>query len=139
MIRFNCPGCGKAIKVDDASGGRTAKCRSCGQQIKVPPCLAPDAPPPFSGPLPKPNEPPPIPGQDILRAGRRSDTATESHAWVETNVQQGAVIGGWVCFAVALVCMFHDLMRLAREFNPGRSLLPFAGEENGPPLPTTET
>ena len=36
MIRFNCPGCGRAFQVDDSLAGKHAKCRACGQRMQVP-------------------------------------------------------------------------------------------------------
>jgi len=35
MIRFECPGCGKAFQVEDSAAGKSAKCNACGQQIEI--------------------------------------------------------------------------------------------------------
>ena len=36
MIQFQCPGCGKAFRVGDEKGGKTAKCPACGGMIQIP-------------------------------------------------------------------------------------------------------
>ena len=36
MIRFRCPKCDSKMEVDDAFGGRAARCSTCGQDLKVP-------------------------------------------------------------------------------------------------------
>ena len=39
----------------------------------------------------------------------QAQTASHQPAQVETNVKQGAIIGGWVCFGLGLICMFISL------------------------------
>jgi hypothetical protein len=37
MIRFECEHCGRAVRVDDAHGGRQGRCPHCGQVVSIPP------------------------------------------------------------------------------------------------------
>ena len=36
VIQFSCPSCANAIKVPAKYGGRTAKCKTCGHQLRIP-------------------------------------------------------------------------------------------------------
>jgi len=40
MIRFDCPGCGKSISVEDDAAGRKGACPVCGETVQVPPPAA---------------------------------------------------------------------------------------------------
>lgn len=40
---------------------------------------------------------------------QQAQPASPQSTQVETNVKQGAIIGGWVCFALGLICMFLSL------------------------------
>ncbi len=53
--------------------------------------------------------PPPLPSQEFVDAAKQEDQPVRPPHFVRTNVQQGAVIGGWVCFALAVVLMFISL------------------------------
>lgn len=46
MIHFNCPGCGKGIKVGDTAAGKNGKCPACGAALHVPQAPAADTPAP---------------------------------------------------------------------------------------------
>ena len=52
--------------------------------------------------LPAPTAPQPAPVQ-------QGQPASPQSAQVETNVRQGAIIGGWVCFGLGLISMFISL------------------------------
>lgn len=52
MIKFTCPHCQAAFNVEDQFAGRSGPCRSCQQQITIPPAASP--------PLLFDSEPPPI-------------------------------------------------------------------------------
>jgi predicted Zn finger-like uncharacterized protein len=36
MIQFSCPACGKQYQVSDDAAGRSAKCKRCGEILRVP-------------------------------------------------------------------------------------------------------
>ncbi len=36
-ITFNCPGCGKPLKIRDEMAGQTSRCNSCSAKLVVPP------------------------------------------------------------------------------------------------------
>lgn len=52
--------------------------------------------------LPAPVAPQPAPVQ-------QAQSSSPQPTQVETNVKQGAIIGGWVCFALGLICMVLSL------------------------------
>jgi len=49
MIHFQCPGCGKGIKVGDGAAGKDGKCPACGAAVHVPdaPGTVAQGPPPL--------------------------------------------------------------------------------------------
>jgi ubiquitin-protein ligase/DNA-directed RNA polymerase subunit RPC12/RpoP len=87
MISFSCDKCGKTFKVPDEYAGRTAKCKICGNGVKVPALHAESvaspepvlsavaasmpAPPPIErAPEPVVTPPPPAPGKIPMRTRR---------------------------------------------------------------------
>jgi DNA-directed RNA polymerase subunit RPC12/RpoP len=80
-IQFACARCGQHIAVDETGAGLTVQCPTCSHNLVVPapPAKAINNPPP-------PPLPPPVP---VVQKE------------IQTNVKQGALIGGWVCFMVA--------------------------------------
>jgi predicted RNA-binding Zn-ribbon protein involved in translation (DUF1610 family) len=79
-IKVECSNCGQHVLLDDFSLGQVFACPTCGQSITARPPVPRAAPPATTRPSP----------------------ATE----MQTNVKQGAAIGGWVCFGLASIIMF---------------------------------
>jgi hypothetical protein len=80
-IEFSCSNCGQHISVDESGAGLTAQCPTCSQNLVVPArTVEALLIPPLTPAVVIPKE-------------------------VQTNVKQGALIGGCVCFFVAAVCL----------------------------------
>jgi len=80
-IKVECSKCGQHVLVDDWSMGQTFACPTCGQSLTVPTAV-----PTATEPAPPRR---PVPTKEI-----------------QTNVKQGAALGGWVCFGLGSVFMF---------------------------------
>lgn len=57
MISFQCPTCGKPFSVPDAYAGRTARCKGCSNELKIPAAARSSIAPPVSAPSQSPAEP----------------------------------------------------------------------------------
>lgn len=45
MIEFNCPVCGRQIRIAEQHSGKTGRCKECGERIRIPEPPKPDIPP----------------------------------------------------------------------------------------------
>lgn len=79
-IKVECSNCGQHVLLDDFAAGQTFACPGCGQSISPRPAFASAPPPAVAVPV----------------------SARE----LQTNVKQGAAIGGWVSFGLAAIIMF---------------------------------
>jgi predicted RNA-binding Zn-ribbon protein involved in translation (DUF1610 family) len=41
MLRFKCPYCGKALKIEEIYAGKKGKCYACGKRMRIPQTAAP--------------------------------------------------------------------------------------------------
>lgn len=65
-----------------------------------------------------PIEPPPLPHPTAVPTRQRQSTdSPESSNPQQPQLKQGAVIGGWICFGIGLLCMFRSLW-LAPLYTP---------------------
>lgn len=78
-MKVECSNCGQHVLLDDWSAGQTFACPNCGQSITAQPATPRAAPPAAR----------PVPAKEI-----------------QTNIKQGAAIGGWVCFGLGSIFMF---------------------------------
>ncbi len=76
-ITFDCPSCGQHIEAPAAAAGRTVTCPNCKGPIKV------------AGVVPE------VTARPVVQ-----------QAEIKTNVKQGALIGGFVCFALGGLILF---------------------------------
>lgn len=90
---FDCPHCGQSLEAPEDMLGETIDCPSCGGKL--------DLPKPESSPPPRPRPQRPHPQHPQQRAQRKQP--------VETNVKQGALIGGVVCFVLGVIMMCVSL------------------------------
>ena len=101
---FDCPHCGQSLEAPEDMLGETIDCPSCGGKL--------DLPKPESSPPPRPRPQRPHPQHPQQRAQRKQP--------VETNVKQGALIGGVVCFVLGVIMMCVSLWTvIACAFVPG--------------------
>ena len=91
---ISCPHCGQHIAIDDSDFGHTADCPTCEGTIVLPD-------------VPEPKEKPLLASfvDDPQRKAEQKTTPSD----IRTNVKQGAIIGGSVCFGLGLLCMFSSL------------------------------
>lgn len=80
-IQFSCSNCGQHIAVDESGAGLTIQCPACSQDLVVP-----------------------VPTARAVATPAPTTTAVRPKE-VQTNVKQGALIGGWVCFIVTAICL----------------------------------
>jgi len=92
-FKFNCPHCGQSLEAPENMLGDTIDCPSCGGKIELP------NPEPAPPPRPRPQRPRP----------QHTQQHTQQKQTVETNVKQGALIGGAVCFVLGVVMMCVSL------------------------------
>ncbi len=71
-IRLKCPGCGSKLKVKDAMGGKTGKCPSCKQPVKIP--------------MPEPEEP----AEEVVEASVADQLFEEDFAKAPTLEEKAA-------------------------------------------------
>ena len=83
MIVFKCPKCGVEIGMPESLSGQTKECPSCGNVNCIPAEVASP-----SSPIAQPTTPRPE---------------------IKTNVKQGAIIGGWLCFILGLFVMYTSV------------------------------
>lgn len=79
-IKVECNNCGQHVLLDDFFTGQAFACPSCGQSITARPAVSSATP----------------------SVAARSVPTSE----LQTNIKQGAAIGGWVCFGLASIIMF---------------------------------
>jgi len=91
--KFDCPHCGQSLEAPEDMLGETIECPSCGETLDLP------KPKPASPHRPRPQRPRP---QHIQQHTQPKQT-------VETNVKQGALIGGVVCFVLGVIMMCASL------------------------------
>jgi DNA-directed RNA polymerase subunit RPC12/RpoP len=77
LIKFNCSKCGQRLSVDETSAGVEVRCSVCGEHM-----IAPSQGVVVS-----------LTGNAVVRIE------------TQTNVNQGAVIWGWVCFFLGILCV----------------------------------
>lgn len=82
--KFDCPHCGQSLEAHEDMLGETIDCPSCGGTLELPK--------PEPAPPPRPRPQPPHP--------QHTQQRTQQRQTVETNVKQGALIGGVVCFVL---------------------------------------
>jgi hypothetical protein len=80
-IKVECGNCGQHVAVDDSAVGQVFACPACGQSLSVP-----------------------LPARVVSQ--QAPSTQANLQREIQTNVKQGAAIGGWVCFAAGVVFMF---------------------------------
>lgn len=88
-VTFNCPHCGQSLEAPDDMIGESVKCPSCNKSVIV-----------EGDPIH------PALQQSVPKAKNASLKQSES---IETNVKQGALIGGLVCFGLGVLMMFISL------------------------------
>jgi len=111
MIRFDCPSCGKTIKVKDEGAGRKGKCPGCGEAIQIPKPAPPPTPKPEPSGLPVavPDDdepqaaPPPIPHpkREVIEAPVTQSPQFDSHQ----------VIGVWIAGGGLLVLFLSPFFK----------------------------
>lgn len=88
---FDCPHCGQSLEAPEDMLGETIDCPSCNGKLALP---KPEPAPPLRPQRPRP--------QHTQQSPRQKPT-------VETNVKQGALIGGVVCFVLGVIMMCVSL------------------------------
>jgi DNA-directed RNA polymerase subunit RPC12/RpoP len=91
--KFDCPHCGQSLEAPEDMLGETIDCPSCNGKLELP------KPEPAPPPRPRPQRPRP---QHTQQRPQQKQT-------VETNVRQGALIGGVVCFILGVIMMCFSL------------------------------
>ena len=128
-IQFFCFNCGKSIAIDEAGAGLTVQCPKCCQSLVVPAQTAKTIAIPSPRLIPTMSESQGIPpGSKKHWAAPPTSTpamaqgmpTVNKKGWgtpsaspptpatpkeIQTNVKQGALIGGWVSFIVTAICL----------------------------------
>ena len=97
-ISFACPSCLQVLEAPPEMAGEVVACPSCQKEIRVPK-------PAPKQPQARKIQPPAIPRVPSATITRQPGPRTE----IQTNVKQGALIGGFVCFVIGIIFMFSSL------------------------------
>jgi DNA-directed RNA polymerase subunit RPC12/RpoP len=96
LIKFNCSKCGQRLSVDETSAGVEVRCSVCGEHMIAPSqgvVVSLSKPPKLCECLAQQPETENLTGNAVVRIE------------TQTNVNQGAVIWGWVCFFLGILCV----------------------------------
>ena len=111
-IEFDCPQCGKKLRVRDELAGKKGKCPGCGNVVVVP--TAPPGPPVQVGPPPPLAGPPPQPGPPPLPTDYKSGVAASSSRFVSLNTRSLVATALLVLFVtITLVAVVSDQAQIS--------------------------
>ena len=97
-VSFACPSCQQVLEAPPEMAGELVSCPSCQKDILVPKSVQQQAQPRKEPSQARP-QPPSVPVPPTARP----------QSEIQTNVKQGALIGGFVCFALGIVFMFISM------------------------------
>lgn len=118
-IQFSCTSCGQSLEIDDAGAGVVIQCPKCNVDLTVPAPIPMETKQcPFCAETIKKDalvckhcgrelfaKSEPVPSSPTSPQQTSTPMAAQTSREVQTNVKQGAALGGWICFVIGVAVM----------------------------------